>query len=153
MEKDNVENYTPLVFRNNSDSGSQKSNSVKSFTAEPEMEDCNDTTMLKILIKELGISECLSSDIDPLKHDSSTPGGCVHCRLLQKLTHLQADITKMNQEICATHEILSLKRDQNGDLKGMIERIEGSMARAPEDDFVIDQSSSHCSCGHRCTIF
>ena len=85
-------------------------NSCKSFTIEPEMEDFNDSALLRNLIQELGIEDSLITESDPLKHDASSPSSCVHCKLLKKITNLQGDITKMNQEICATNEILSLKK-------------------------------------------
>ena len=143
----------PLILSSNPDSESLNSNSMKSFTAEPEMEDCNDTGPLKNLIKELGIEESLSNEIELLKHDSASPGNCVHCRMLQKLNGLQSEITKLNEEICTTHEIINLKRDQNGELISMIDRIEGSMARGSEHKLIIDQSSSTCSCGNKCNAF
>ena len=131
---------------------SEQDNSVKSFTAEPEMEDFNDTLLLKNLISELGIEESLSIEVDFLKHDSSSPQSCAHCKLVSKLISLQADITKMNQEIGATHEILNLKKEQNSDLKGMIRRLQGSLGKTEEDEEVIDRSVAICSCTNKCFI-
>ena len=126
-------------------------NSCKSFTIEPEMEDFNDSALLRNLIQELGIEDSLITESDPLKHDASSPSSCVHCKLLKKITNLQGDITKMNQEICATTEILSLKKEQNGDLKGMIKRLEESLGK--EQDDRIDKNSVTCSCGNKCRVF
>jgi hypothetical protein len=128
-----------------------RDDSMHSGTIEPEMEDCNDTMLLKNLIKELGIEEIITEDVDPLKHNVRDPDVCVHCKLLRKLTALQTDITKMNQEICATHEILSLKKDQNSDLKNMIKRLEGNLGKV-HDEMFTEKSAAACSCTNRCLI-
>jgi hypothetical protein len=126
-------------------------NSCKSFTIEPEMEDFNDSALLRNLIQELGIEDSLVTETDPLKHDPLSPNTCVHCKLLKKITSLQGDITKMNQEICATNEILNLKKEQNGDLKGMIRRLEESLGK--EQDDRIDKGSINCTCNNKCRVF
>ena len=146
-----MEKALPTIEIHKQDSLSDRENSVKSYTIEPEMEDADDTTLLKNLIKELGIEESLSGEQDPLKHNSQSPNTCVHCKLLKKLTTLQFDISKMNQEICATHEILNLKKEQNGDLKNMIKRLEGNLGKN-HDEMLVDKSSTSCSCMNRCII-
>lgn len=151
MEKE--ETNAPMLFLNHLESASNRSGSVKSFTVEPEMEDFNDTALLKNLIYELGIEESITTEVDPLKHNAASPNTCVHCKLLKKLSFLQTDITKMNQEICATHEILNLKKEQNSDLKNMIQRLESSLGRRPEEEDIIDSSSTNCSCTRKCTIY
>jgi hypothetical protein len=150
MEKENHMLDLPFaVIRGSGDPS--KDNSLKSITLEPEMEDFNDTGLLKNLVKELGIEESLSTEADPLKHDAADPVNCIHCKLVKKLTTLQADITKMSQEICATHDILNLKKEQNNDLKNMIKRLEVSIGKNQEDT-VLDKSTSTCSCGNKCDI-
>ena len=154
MEREYPEKKNPSECINDLELESEDDNSMKSFTAEPEMEDCNDTTLLKNLMKELGIEIPLFDEKDPLKHDSVAPHNCIHCKLLKKLTCLQKDITKMNQEICATHDILNLKKEQNSDLKNIIKRLEGSLGRNQEleEANVIENSSATCSCTNKCTI-
>ncbi|OMJ65989.1 hypothetical protein SteCoe_5992 [Stentor coeruleus] len=151
MEEDNYSSDLPMIILNKIPQESDKENSLKSNTLEPEMEDCNDTILLKNLIKELGIEESISQDIDPLKHDALSPTTCIHCKLLKKLTTLQTDITKMNQEICATHEILNLKKEQNSDLKNMIRRLEGNLGKN-HNEVALENTSSTCSCTGKCSI-
>lgn len=127
-------------------------NSIKSFTIEPEMEDFSDSSQLKVLIQELGIEDLLSSDTDPLKHDSLSPSTCVHCKLLKKISGLQSDITRMNQEICATNEILYLKKEQNDDLKNMINRLEENLSLS-SDLQASDKNGTSCSCMNKCDLF
>lgn len=127
-------------------------NSGKSFTIEPEMEDFSDSCLLKNLIQELGIDYFLSTEIDPLKHDSLSPSTCIHCKLLKKISALQGDISKMNQEICATNEILYLKKEQNVDLKGMINRLEQNLGK-PDDSQILEKSEKSCSCMSKCGLF
>lgn len=127
-------------------------NSVKSFTIEPEMEDFSDSSQLKLLIHELGIEDFLSTDTDPLKHDSLSPSTCVHCKLLKKITGLQSDITRMNQEICATNEILYLKKEQNDDLKNMINRLEENLSLS-SDSQAAEKNGASCSCMNKCVLF
>ena len=155
MERENPEKNHPPLFANHLGQENEEDNSMKSFTAEPEMEDCNDTTLLKNLVKELGIEESITREKDPLKHNSAYPQNCVHCKLLKKLTGLQTDVKKMNQEICVTHEILNLKKEQNSDLKNMIKRLEGSLRHNQEEVEmpVVDKSSTTCSCINKCIIY
>jgi len=127
-------------------------NSGKSFTIEPEMEDFSDSCLLKNLIQELGIDEFLSAEIDPLKHDSLSPSTCIHCKLLKKISGLQADISTMNKEICATSDMLYLKKEQNVDLKGMIKRLEQNLGKV-NDSQVLDKSEQNCSCMSKCDLF
>ena len=152
MEIEKIKDKLPLIFINNIESESDIDRSMKSNTVEPEMEDFNDTMLLKNLIKELGIEGSLSTDIDPLKHDPYAVNTCVHCKLLKKVASLQSEITKMNQEICVTHEILNLKKEQNFDLKNMIKRLEGTLENnTPE--LALDKTASTCSCTNKCLIF
>lgn len=122
-----------------------------SFTIEPEMEDFTDPVLLKNLAEELGIDQDMIEVINPLKHDDHVGGNCMHCKILKKISALQGEILKMNQEIGATNEILKLKQDQNLDLKGMIYRLEENLGNAKANE-TVDKSSVTCSCINKCVV-
>ena len=58
-------------------------NSCKSFTIELEMEDFNDSALLRNLIQELNIEDSLITESDLLKHDSSSTSSCVNLSCLK----------------------------------------------------------------------
>lgn len=151
MEKDDFTSDIQMILLSKIPQESDKENSLKSNTIEPEMEDCDDTLLLRNLIRELGIDDSLSENIDPLKHESISPDTCIHCKLVKKLSTLQSEITKMNQDICTTHEILNIKKEQNTDLKSMIKRLEGNLGNGNEE-VLLENASSTCSCGNKCII-
>ena len=128
-----------------------RESSVKSFLIEPEMEDASDKTLLKNLIKELDIEESLKSSPNPLLHNASSPNICIHCKLLKKLSSLNSDLSKITRDIYTTHEILTLKRQQNCDLKAMIKRLEARLSKIHEESLT-HKSSNPCSCANRCII-
>ena len=145
MEKTDHLPQNPLEFNlvNRVDEGS--------FTIEPEMEDFTDPVLLKNLAEELGIDQDWVEYVNPLKHDDRMGVDCVHCKILKKISGLQLEILKMNQEIGATNDILKLKQDQNSDLKGMICRLEENLGNAKSDE-VVDKSSETCSCINKCVV-
>ena len=144
---DQTENFRNMV-------ANEADISVKSVTLEPEMEDCDDTMQFRNLIKELGLEESLAAETDPLTHNNSSPDSCVHCKLLQKLASLQTDITKMNQEICTTNEILVVKKEQNSELKQMIKNLEKNVDKPQEpQEAELEKTSQNCSCMSKCIIY
>lgn len=122
-----------------------------SYTIEPEMEDFTDEALLRNLAKELGIEQNAVEVVDPLKHNEFRGRDCVHCKIVNKISGLQEEISKMNQEISATNEILQLKQEQNSDLKGMISRLEENLGKS-KDDEVVDKNSVNCSCMSKCIV-
>jgi hypothetical protein len=119
---------------------------------EPEMEDNDDNTLLKNLIKELGIEESIISEDDPLKHNPSASDSCLHCILVKKISSLQSDINKMNIDISSTNEILQLKKEQNSELKTMIQNLEENCGNSQNLQDV-DNKEVNCSCTNKCLVF
>lgn len=122
-----------------------------SYTIEPEMEDFTDVALLRNLAKELDIEQTAIEVVDPLKHNEFRGEDCVHCKIVNKISGLQGEISKMNQEISATNEILKLKQEQNSDLKGMINRLEENLGKSKEDE-VVEKNSVNCSCMSKCIV-
>lgn len=124
----------------------------KSPTYEPEMEDVHDESLLKNLAEELGLQESLGTDPNPLIHKPEAGDSCLHCILLKKITSLQSDIMRMSQEIASTGEVLNLKKDQNSELKGMIDRLKGS-CEIDGDENVVETKAVNCTCIKKCVIY
>lgn len=119
---------------------------------EPEMEDNDDNGILKNLIKELGIDESMINEDDPLSHNPSSPDSCLHCILIKKISALQTDINKMNQDIGSTNEILQLKKEQNSELKNMIHKLEENCAGS-QIGLETENKEVSCGCTNKCLMF
>lgn len=115
------------------------------------MEDVHDGSLLKNLAEELGIQESLSDNPDPLIHNPEAGSACLHCILVKKVADLQSDILRMNQEIASTGEVLHVKKEQNSELKGMIDRLKGT-CEIEDEDLVPGDKAVSCSCMKKCVI-
>ena len=124
----------------------------KSPTYEPEMEDLHDESLLRNLAEELGLQESLGSDPNPLVHKPEAGDSCLHCTLFKKVSSLQSDIMRMSREIASTGEVLSLKKEQNTELKGMIDRLKGT-CEVDEVDNVVEEKAVNCTCIRKCVVY
>jgi hypothetical protein len=124
-----------------------KNRSIKSATAEPEMEDLIDNQLMKVIVQELGLNEEAISSLEPLAHRNTKD--CVHCKMVVKIESLQNDIRRMNLELQTTNQILTEKKKQNGEMTSMIKRLEENLG----DDQENRTRSINCSCFNKCLIF
>lgn len=119
---------------------------------EPEMEDSDDNGHLKNLFKDLGIDISIINQDDPLEHNPLSQDSCLHCILIKKISDLQTDISKMNQDINSTNEILQLKKEQNLELKNMIYKLEGN-CEGSQIGVEDDNKETSCGCTNKCSVF
>ena len=142
----------PQIIISVADSESQDL-TIKSLNSEPEMEEFNEDALVKNLLKELDIQKPFDENADIFNHNPNSPSGdCLHCNFLKKLTNLQQEIVRMNQEVTSTHEILNLKRIQNLELKNTVKRLENSLGKNSIET-VLEQKENTCSCGNKCLIY
>lgn len=151
MSNINQKHPLPLITISKASTPLEDSLYGKSPAYEPEMEDVHDGSLLKNLAEELGIQESLSDNPDPLVHVPEAGSACLHCILVKKVNDLQSDILRMNQEIVSTGEVLNVKKEQNNELKGMIDRLKGT-CEIDNEDFIPNDKSVSCSCMKKCVI-
>ena len=119
---------------------------------EPETEDNYDNGLLKNLIKELDIEKSIINEDDPLVHNPLSRNSCLHCILVKKISDLQINISKINQDINSTNEVLQLKKDQNLELKNMIHTIEGNCTGS-QIGLETENKKATCGCMNKCFVF
>jgi hypothetical protein len=151
MEKDPIELFN-TSFEPDKCLDTGRKNSLMSPNSEPEMEEFNEGNLVKTIFKELEINTYIDKHTDPFIHNPNYANGqCLHCSFSNKFTALKDEITRMNQEISTTHEILNFKKNQNRELKNTIKRLENTLGKNSEE-LVFDQKEQSCSCASKCLI-
>ena len=125
---------------------------IKPQSPEPEVEECCEDNQIRELLDSLGLNFETLSQMKTLIH-TAPESECLHCRLEEKVKHLQDGISKLNKEIKKTDEVLKSKRITNNDIKIIVERLEGSMG-GPEISTELEGENNGkiCSCGSSCVI-
>lgn len=150
MEND-IERQKPSVIFTSSIKSETKDITDRSAITEAAREDNLERSLVKELIKELSLDNCINENVDPLIHNPScTEDQCAHCKIMKKVGGLQTEISKMNSEIGCTHEILNLKKMQNNELRNTIKRLESTLAK--NDGIIIEKKESCCLCSSDCTV-
>ena len=151
MEDDLDKRKLPLIVISSITSES-KDLTIKSLGLSEEIEENHEDALVQKLLEELDLDNCIGEHADPLIHNPNLLNeDCPHCKIMKKVINLQIEITKMNSEINGTHEVLNLKKLQNCELKNTIKRLENSLGR--NNEIVMEQKESTCSCGSKCLLF
>jgi glutaredoxin len=150
MENENDKPKLPVIVISSIESES-KDVSIKSLAYSGEIEEQQEDGLVQELLNHLDLAGCVDDNVDPLIHYPNLPAEeCPHCKIMKKVIGLQAEITKMNSEISCTHEVLSLKKQQNAELKSTIKRLENSLGKS--EGIAIEQKETTCSCGTKCLL-
>lgn len=125
---------------------------IKPQSPEPEVEECCEDNQIRELLDSLGLNFETICQMKAIIH-TSPDSTCLHCKLEEKVKYLQDSISKLNNEIKKTDEVLKSKRITNHDIKSIVERLEGSIG-GPEISTELEgeNKSKTCSCGSSCII-
>ena len=142
----------PQIFVNRADTIRSEISEIKRTSPEPEVEECCEDAQLKSILDHLGIDYSELLRLKSVQHlEGEDP--CPHCKLLGQISSLQDGISHLAQEISATEEILKLKKLQNGDFKGVIDKLHGNFGKVIEEEPAIEGTGKTCSCAHGCNVF
>jgi hypothetical protein len=125
---------------------------IKPQSPEPEVEECCEDNQIREMLDSLGLDFETISQMKTIIH-TIPESSCLHCKLEEKVKLLQDGISKLNNEIEKTDEVLKSKRISNHDIKKIVERLEGSIG-GPEisTDLQGESQTNICSCGSSCII-